>query len=304
MTRIPYRISEQNILIRSDGSSFVLEDGYTRALLDAEGRHNLPEINYFTYQTNQQFGTQTSGFNFQPRTIRLTMTYEAEERRAYHQFAQRLTDFIRPNHVSQLTLRNVRSESGQVPRVRDIDVRLTKPPLSDENTRGNRGFEDSIEFVADDPRYYNPTIQSFPINDAVTDGFGYPYGYPYGYGTGYVREIINYPGNVATHPIIVITGPFTDCAIYQITTGVTIRILQGLAVGKTLVVNLTPGNISVDDTDGLHYLDPTGSSNLTGFYIAPDDEAPNGVNEIRFDAQNRTSATTCTVAYYERYGNL
>ena len=304
MTRQSYRLGEQNILVRSDGESFVLEDWYTRAILDAEGRGNLPEINYYTYQTNQQFGTQTSGFSFQPRTIRLTLTYEAINRQGYLDFVDSLTNFIRPNHTRTLTLRNVRRRAGQSPRIRDIDVHLTKPPLSDEHTRGPKGFQDNIEFIADDPRYYNPTLQTVAIDDAVTGGYGYPYGYPYGYGSGYVSGTINYAGNIATHPFITITGPFTDCVVYHITLGKNIRVLRGLAVGKTLVINLTPGNIAVDDTDGVHYLDATGSSDLVGFYIAPDDEAASGVNLINFDASGRTSATSCSVSYYERYANL
>jgi hypothetical protein len=303
--RTPYKLgNEQNILVSSSGDTFVLEDGYTRAMLDAEGRRNLPDITWYSYQTNQQFGTTTTGFSFQPRTIRLDITYQAINQQAYYDFVDRLTNFIRPNQNRQLTLRNVRKAAGAAPRVRDIDVRLTKAPLSDEFTRGARGFQDSIEFMADDPRYYNPTVQSFPIDNAISGGFGYPYGYPYGYGSGYVGESINYPGNVATHPIFAITGPFTDCVIYQITTGKEIRVLKALAAGKTLVINLSPGNISVADTDGIHFLDAVGASDLVGFYIAPADEAAGGVNQINFDAQGRTVATTCSIAYYERWANL
>lgn len=286
---------EVNLLVRSDGGTFLLDNNYTSAVVGGSGRRGLPGRAYYSQETNDRLvSTVTSGYGYQARTIELNFAYQGASRSTYLDFLDRFVEFVRPNTGLALALRNVRPDG----RTRQIDVRLTSDLFFEEFTWGSRGLNEPLTFVADDPRWYNPTLVTVAVNDTVTGGFGFPIGFPISFVSGFVQENITYAGNVETHPILALTGPFQDAAVYNNTTGQVLRITSELPVSYTLVIDLAPGAVTAVDQAGNDYFLTLANSDLPNFVLVP------GVNNLSFYASSHTTATTLTVSYYERYLNL
>jgi len=304
MTSRSYRSAagEVNLLVRSDGTLFMLDDQYTRAVMGGSGRRSMPTRAYYSQETNDRVVKQvTTGYGFEPRTIELQWTYQGNNRTTFLDFLDRFIEFIRPNGNYTYALRNVRPDG----RTRQIDVRLTSDLFMDEFTLGSRGLDEALQFMADDPRWYNPTLISVAVNDALTSGFGFPVGFPVGFATGHLQENITYGGNAETHPILTLTGPFQAAAVYNNSIDQSIWITGALDAGDTLVIDLDPSATTARRQDGADYYLYLNDSNLPAFVLSPaTSTVTGGINNISFYAESYTSATTLTVSYYERYLNL
>jgi hypothetical protein len=300
MSRIPYRVGAVNLLVNKDtDETFVLDNGYSSAVLSVAGR-GMALAEYTQQKNFTQAGSRITGYQWQAREIQIEFTYEAKNNVRLYQFQDRLINFIRANRDETIALRHIRTDGT----IRDIDVVFNWERA--EFSRGNKGLIESLQALAANPFFYNPTLQSVAVDDVVSGGYGYPYGYPYGYNSGIAGKEITYPGNVITHPTLIVTGPFTEVTIYNNTVNKYINVLYPLTAGQTLTIDLTPGNITIEDNLGTNLFQYVSlGSELIYFGIYPDSrDVPDGLNDFSFDAVAYTNDTTLTVEYYERYLSL
>jgi hypothetical protein len=101
-----------------------------------------------------------------------------------------------------------------------------------------------VQFMcqAEDPRVYDSTLLTLPINQGLTAsvGFGFPLGFPFGYGAPVDPTTTNAfnGGNRPTTALITIPGPVTNPRIVNTTSGDELKFVIVLGASDTLVIDL------------------------------------------------------------------
>lgn len=120
-----------------------------------------------------------------------------------------------------------------------------KPILKDRF--GNRaGF--SLSLLAPDPRKYAAALQSVGLVLPVsTGGLTWPVTYPVTY-TGVVSNssvtVIN-EGTWDSPPVLTVTGPCPPCRITNLTTSQSLRVVEAVAAGQSLIIDVAAGTATV-----------------------------------------------------------
>lgn len=111
-----------------------------------------------------------------------------------------------------------------------------------------------IQFMcqAEDPRVYDTTLLTLPINQGLTAavGFGFPLGFPFGFGAPQDPTTTNAynGGNRPTTATISIPGPVTNPRIVNTTTGNELVFTIVLGVSDTLVIDLYNRTVRLNGT--------------------------------------------------------
>ncbi len=117
-----------------------------------------------------------------------------------------------------------------------------------------------------------------------------------------LTQNINYLGTWRTYPTITIRGPVQNPRIDNLTTGEKIELEHFVDAARTVTITLTPETKTIEDDLGTNLLGRvTSDSDLATFHIAPEPEAPNGVNQILFQGGSTSLATLFTLTYQTRY---
>ena len=167
-----------------------------------------------------------------------------------------------------------------------------------------------LRFVAFDPVVYDPdeaTLLFVPAGPIVAE-LTFPIAFVAGVGIVFIRTNLGqtfnltYTGTWESLPIIEITGPITNPTIENLTTGEKLALTYTVLNHKTVTIDLRYGYKTIIGDTGNNLIGTlSGDSDLATFHLAPDPEAPLGVNQIRVLGQSVNANTRVTMRYYVRY---
>jgi hypothetical protein len=176
----------------------------------------------------------------------------------------------------------VSTGEGTVPEQTALVRQHEKPIL---NRRDNRATF-SLSLLAPDPRKYATTTQTTNlVLPLATGGITPPLTPPItvtGSSTVSQATLVN-DGNITTYPVLTITGPCPPARVTNLTTSESIRVVDAVPAGQTLVIDLLNGNAV---TGGQ-------SRRVLGSWwgLVP------GANEVAFSADSYDAAAALQVAY-------
>jgi hypothetical protein len=121
-----------------------------------------------------------------------------------------------------------------------------------------------------------------------------------------VTEPITYTGDWLTYPTIIIDGPGDNTVIENVTTNETLSFTNTLLVNQVRTIDLSYGQKTVLAEGGVNKISELSeASDLATFHIAPDPEAPDGVNVFRISMPSRAgNSSRIRLQYYNRYLSL
>ena len=298
---------EFDLYITPDGTEFLLSDFSSRAILRTTGLGIAP-LKTVTQRGPFQHGETLLDYRLDPRIIQLVLRANAFNRDRYWTLRQSLINSFRPNRNTTAGI----VELGKFRKilrtglVRDIDVFfISGIEFAEQNDDWDAfGVTEGIRFFAPDPTFYDPSVKSslFALTELVNLVF--PITFPITFGTSTINSSVNvtYSGNWIAYPTITIVGPLNSLILTNQTTGEFISLSYNIPVGRTVTITLTYGNKTVEDDLGNNLIGiVTPDSSLASFHLAPDPEAPGGVNTINVVASGATLATSITLSWYDRF---
>ena len=301
---IQRRRIELDYFITPDGKRLDLHNGADMFLLDLSGT-GMPPIQYIESRGPFQHGTTIIDYRLDPRVMQLILRGEACDRYDYWDLRANLLNYLRPNRQTTPgvlcpgVLRKILPGGA----TRDIDVFIQQGPAFTASVGDTRAVTEAILFVAPDPSFYDPVIVTNIWYIGVQNNLIFPFTFPFTLGdtTIFSQQVINYTGTWLAYPTITITGPILSPEIRNDTTGESIRLGYTVVAGETLTIILKFGAKSVTSNPSGNAI-AYASGDIATFHIAPDPEAPGGVNNITVIGSGAVvGVTAVTVSYYTRY---
>lgn len=297
-----------SVVINADGSIadmtyvYSFDDRDTFFLYDFTG-WGMPGIDYITQQGPYQHGQTVLDYRLQPRTIQLTHRKLGSCRQDYWDNRYTLVDRLRPNFQLANTfepgrLRKILPDGS----VRDVKVLIEQGPAFAPRSRDSwdeYAFTETLRFIAHNPIIFDPAVNTaswtlseldnlifyeavtWP-NRAVFDG---PIAGSNGvwFYDGSLGETITvtYTGNWLSYPTIIAVGPISSLQVFNNTTNEKVELDYNISAGETVTINLEYGQKTVVNQLGTNLIGTvTTDSDLATFHIAPNPEAPLGVNSL------------------------
>lgn len=278
---IESQLGDVHQLITVDGKVFTVPNEF-EIVLKAYGNYGAPPTEWITRRGYKQHGVTEVDFLVSPRTVSVQLFQITPcDRESYWQNRHDLHEILRPNRGGAITY-ILRQAGGNK---RALMVRANSgaifPPQADNNSWV---IDEPIDFVAFDPIWFDPDTVEADIALTVDSDLIFPITFPIEFGTNGAQFIypITYTGTWKSYPTLTLTGPYTSAIIENLTTGISIELLQGISEGETRIITLTPGAQSIKDAAGVNYFaDLAPGANLVGFAIEPDPIAPGGIQTIR-----------------------
>ncbi len=268
-----------------------------------------PPIEYITQRGPFQDGETVKDFFLRPRVIQMLLRQNFCDRDGWWGGRASILDEIRPNRQATATavlpgvLRMVKTDGS----VRDLNV-FIQEGLRFEPRQSNQwdewSFQEILRFIAHNPIIFDPTRVDFAFTIVLDADLVFPITFPITFGAGEIdlTPNINYTGTWSSLPIIVVTGPIEDFRIDNITTGEKLEFSADVDPGRIVTIDTTEGVKTVTDDLGNNLIGIlTSDSDLATFHIAPDPEAPLGVNAMRLRGMHPTAATEVEVRYFTRF---
>ena len=310
IVRAKYKNSEWESYISPDGIEYPFHTPHNlgRWIVSQTG-WGTPPIEYITQRGPFQHGVTVKDFFLQPRVIQLLIRQAFCDRDEWWDGRAALLNEIRPNRQTISTA----VVPGRLQRclpdgtLRAIEVFISDGPRFEQrqvNTWDEWAFQEVLRFVAHDPVIFDPTRNDVNFTIVLDGELVFPITFPIEFGPGEVDDTlnINYVGTWESLPIIVITGPIEQPRIDNLTTGEKLEFSIDIDPGQVVTVDLSYGSKTVLDQDGNNLIGGlTADSDLATFHIAPDPEAPLGVNQMRLQGMHATGATDIEIRYFDRY---
>lgn len=298
---------EYDSYIAPDGEELIFNRLSDRFVQSFEG-YGMSPIKYVEQQGALQHGTTIYDYKLQRRIIQWTIRQSGCSRWDYWDKRELFLDLLRPNRH---TLNNF--GPGKLRKflpngnTRDIDVHIEFGPMFASPTGywDEWGFTESLRFIAADPTFYDPVLQSVTLDLSVAPAeLEFPITFPITLGEALVDDTSNitYGGNWLAYPTLIVTGPISGFRITNEATGEFIQISHELDSGDTITISLPYGNKEVMHSNGT---DLQGSvspgSDLATFHLAPSPEAAGGVNPITIIGAGAGDVTSLEIQHNERY---
>lgn len=298
--------TEFELYISPDGETYDLSDWDKTFLLSSSG-HGMAPINYRTSKGPFQSGETPLDFVLTPRIVQYIHRISTCNREQYWIERARIQNLLRPNRQLSGTfttgvLRTVRKDGT----MRDLSVFVQDGPTFPHSSEqwDEWGSTHTIRFIAYDPVYFDPTINSEVFSLASLTNLVFPIEFPITFGSSSIDDTqsVTYSGTWLSYPIIYITGPVGSPTIYNTTTGEMVGLTYDVPAGRVVTINLNYGQKTVLDDTGTNLIGALNTdSDFATFHIAPDPEATGGVNAIRVTGTQATGQTSIAVQYYTRF---
>lgn len=297
--------------ISPDGEEyqFHIPSGYGRWVLTESG-WGTPPINYITQRGPFQHGETARDYFLRPRIIQVLIRQQFCNRDDWWGGRALLLNAIRPNRqliptaIEPGQLRRIQSDGA----IRDLNVYIQQGPRFEprERTRWDEwAFQEVLRFIAYDPVVFDPIEVEEVLGLETLFNLVFPINFPIVFGANRIDDTVDvtYPGTWEAYPIIIVTGPMNDFKIVNNTTGEEIEITFDIALGDTITIDLSYGAKTVVDASGTNRIGTvTAESDLATFHIAPDPEAPGGINSLTVTGTGSTPGITqVQVRYFTRY---
>lgn len=271
------------------------------SLLD-RGNYGSPPINWQTESYYQGHGERVVDYRLNPRAIGLTIVHNGRGTRGdYWDNRKKLLDFMRPNYARATKLVIVNADGEQ----RAIDVRAEPGASFEPSNDASFVINQTVQLIAHNPFWYNPSISQPAISSSVDDHLVYPITFPIEFGSSgtlYTTGDLAYSGTWRTYPKITINGAYSQATITNTGTGIELQLINSISSGEQRVIEFDPEiGRGVVDGSGLNKMsDLSISSNLVDFYIVPWSELTSTQKiEVSLTSTNGTSSVS--VEYYTRY---
>ncbi len=296
--------------ITADGIEYAFNNSYDRFSWARTG-DGTPPINYRTERGPFQDGSTPLGFVLGERIIQMVHRRSAGCRDDYWNVLRvELLNAIRPNRQASVTafqpgcLRKVIADGTK----RDLLVFVESGPLFRGQEIGKWDeftIEEAFRFVAHDPLFFDPNESLVELTlPASGDELSFAITFPITFSSdgGVVLDTINYSGTYKTFPTITIQGPIRNPVITNITTEERIELDTTIEAGRSVTINLAFGNKTVFDDLGTNLIGSlTTDSDLGSWHLAPDPEAPSGVNQIGTGGSSIDANTRIAMRWFDRY---
>ena len=310
VVRAKYDNSEWESYISPDGIEYPFHTPHNlgRWVISQTG-WGTPPIEYITQRGPFQHGVTVKDFFLQPRVIQLLIRQAFCDRDEWWDGRAALLNEIRPNRQTISTA----VVPGRLQRclpdgtLRAVEVFISDGPRFEQrvvNTWDEWAFQEVLRFVAHNPVIFDPTRNDVNFTIVLDGELVFPITFPIEFGPGEVDDTldINYVGTWESLPIIVITGPIEQPRIDNLTTGEKLEFSIDVDPGQVVTVDLSYGSKTVLDQDGNNLIGGlTADSDLATFHIAPEPEAPLGVNQMRLQGMHATGVTDIEIRYFDRY---
>lgn len=282
---------------------FRVPSEYGRWVLSNNG-WGAPPVRHITQTGPQQHGATVRDYRLDPRVILLLIHQRYCARSEYWAGRANLLDVLRPNRqavagaIAPGTLTITRPDGVR----RAVRVHIAQgPEFTESATEWDRhSFQEVLRFIAYDPIAFDPALKTVTVSPLSAE-LTFPITFPITFGIDQT-ETINYLGTWQEYPTLVLTGPMEGFTVTNVTTGEFISVGKTLVAGETVTIALPYGAKTVTSSiDGNVIGTVSADSDLSDFHLAPDPEAPNGANVLRFAANGLNSASAIQVQYYDRY---
>lgn len=294
------RLGDLLYLETADGLQLVTDQ---RLKFPIYGNFGAPPTEWITSRGYKQHGVTEVDYLFNERSVFIDLVrVHAGDRQAYWDARYELHQFLRPNRGGPLLL-VLETPNGSR---RALYVRpnpgLTGPPPGDNSWT----LQESVEFRAFDPIWFNPDAVSLTLNGVVGDNLVFPITFPILFGAAglnFSTGEIAYTGDWPAYPTITLTGPYTAVRIENITANVRIEMVVPIGAGEQRILNLSPGALSVQDDNGVDRFGDLGSaSNLVDFALYPATAVPDGKQTILVNFTGGVQgASGVSIVYNTRY---
>lgn len=283
------------------GTTYTLHDVTTSLAWVGDDNWGMAPVRRITDRGPLQHGDSDIDFRLEPRMGMLKLLARASSASDHWDIRTTLLEIFRPSNTAIKLLWGL--DNGDQ---RQIDVHYAGDLTFSSDAR--MGFNQTavVQLRAADPTFYDPTLQAVIYGvGGGTGGFVVPVVVPLGVGASTVNQskTITYAGNWRDYPIVLITGPITDCKITNTTTGDKLD-LTGTTInaGVTYTVDCRPGHKTVTDSSNTNQIDKlTDDSDLQTFSLEANPEAPGGLNGVSVTGSAATTATEIYLQFYHRY---
>jgi len=295
---------ELDYFITPDGKRLDLHNGADLFLLDLAGT-GMPPIQYIESRGPFQHGTTIIDYRLDPRVMQLILRGQACDRYDYWDLRANLLNYLRPNRqttpgeVCPGVLRKILPGGA----TRDIDVYIQQGPAFTASVGDTHAVTEAILFVAPDPTFYDPVQAAHIWYIGTQDNLVFPFTFPFTLGdtTIFSTQVVNYVGTWLTYPSIAIVGPLQSPEIRNDTTGEVIRLGYVITNGEIVTISLKFGAKSFTSSIRGNIIGYA-SGDIATFHVAPDPEAPLGVNTITVSGSSASvGITSVTFSYFIRY---
>lgn len=283
-------------------SKHILDDGELGLLVAYDG-WGMPPSHRISSRGHNQHGETDLGFRLDPRFGTIVFEIPASDLSEMYTKRSALLSYFNPKNDLKLLWELPNGKNRQINCVYSGDMTLPW----DANTYATQRI--AITLKASDPTFYDPAQA---LTTIPGDSGGTPWAIAWSIpwtlgGTGVnVSRSINYEGTFLTYPIVTINGPITDPVVTNTTTGEKLDFTgTTLLINEWLQIDTRYGLKTVVDELGVNQISAlSDDSDLSTFHIAPDNEAPGGVNAISFTGSSAGEATNVKVQFYTRYVGL
>lgn len=281
----------------------------------------LPPLHRFTQRGPQQHGETNRDFRLDPRPITLVAGFARDCEPDVWAARQRLLGIFKPSN-SAIKLRCDLSNGS----VRQIDTfydgSMTLPihsaaagGIRSQNQSGQTLIgrdggvyqRTAIELVAEDPTFYDPTLQTVILsNTTFGNGLTVPMPVPFSVGASVmsISQAVTYAGDWLSYPTLRLIGPLTSPVIRNTTTGEVLDFTgSSVPADDYWDIDLSYGVKTVVDRSGINQIGAlVDGSDLAVFHLAAaDDASATRVNTITVTATETTSVSALVVSWLNRF---
>ena len=287
-------------LVSVDGLTLDVSEHGDAVRFLVSGGFGMPPVQQVTHRGYLQTGVTHLDTIATPRTITALMYRTPICSRADYWAARaQIEDFFRNNRGGPVTL-NLRMIDGSY---RSIIARPTPGPIfPPSDPAGNIWtIEESLEFTAFDPIWYNPVPALYQPAPAVRSALVFPITFPITFGfSGPEFDIgpVAYAGSMPSWLLIDILGPYTWAKIVNAVTGATLILQVPVLAGDRRTIDYR-NQLAIYDAAGVNCItDLSADSDVDLLCIQPLPTAAQTLTVSLFDG---TSESQVYAAIYTRY---
>lgn len=249
----------------------------------------------------EQHGATVDGFRLDPRNLELIIGFRGLDSELYTTRATLLRIFQR--RADPVIIR-FEFDDGSV---LQIDGHLANGLTFARDGKDHDYIRAVAVLRCGDPTFYDPTAVALTFSLGGGSGsFAVPLTVPVAVGASTIDASLSveYDGSWEAAPhLIRITGPITNFVLTNEITGAAIQAKSGvsIAAGHYVDLDCRYGSVSAVDDAGADWIaNLDDADDLTVFRLAPDPDAPDGLNILTVTGSSVTSATQVDLSFYTR----
>jgi len=287
----------------ADGYLETFDLNTSQAFLSISGL-GAPIIDFQVSKGYKQHGQRLVTYSLQPRRIAVQLWAEHEtSKQEYFDLRARMLDLMRPNRGGPMVLTILLPDMSK----RSIIVRANPGPIYPGDDNENFwGLEETLEFVAFDPIFYDSDTHEFTGINGEDSELVFPIDFSIWFGdddsTILSTGALTYPGTWDSYPVVTLTGPYSMARLENSVLSSYVALVVPIAAGEIRIINLTPGNQSILDGAGnSKFGELSADSNLIDFAIKAAPIAPGGVQTLTVTMAGNTGASGASLQYHDRF---